>query len=94
VLVELIEPFKETLPEKNAGQLYIQVGAFSDKNNAEALMNRIDSLAVRRKVGSKIMQRSSLYSVLIGPYDSKEDAEKSSSIIASETELNTYIIKD
>ncbi len=40
------------------------------------------------------MQRSSLYSVLIGPYDSKEDAEKSSSIIASETELNTYIIKD
>ena len=94
VLVELIEPFKETLPEKNAGQLYIQVGAFSDKNNAEALMNRIDSLAVRRKVGSKIMQRSSLYSVLIGPYDSKEDAEKSSSIIASETELNTYIIKE
>ncbi|MDC0553184.1 septal ring lytic transglycosylase RlpA family protein [Methylophilaceae bacterium] len=94
VLVELIDPSSETVQDKDSRKFYIQAGAFSEESNAEAIIKKLDTLVYQQNIESKIMQRSSLFSVLIGPYLSKEEAENASSFIAAETNLNTYIIKD
>jgi rare lipoprotein A len=62
---------------QTAGQLYLQVGAFTDRNNAAQLLNRLLT-ATRENV---LINRASagdenIYRVRIGPLDSAADAQQ------------------
>jgi cell division septation protein DedD len=60
-----------------AGQLYLQVGAFTDHNNASQLLNRLvaattENVLINRKAEGK----ENIYRVRIGPLDSEADAQQ------------------
>ncbi len=66
---------------------YIQVGAFTDSKNAIELANRLRS----KGLPASVQKVSNLYKVIIGPYDSEENARKVLPIIRKE-ELYGYIV--
>ena len=70
---------------------FLQIGAFAQKNNALDLVKKIEAINSENNI--KIIKKASLYSVVIGPSSSKEEAEKLSSIISSELKQNAFIIK-
>ena len=92
VKIEVIIPnsnYADSLKEA----FFLQVGAFSKKNNALELVRKIKGIDPKNHNKIKIIQKSSLYSVLIGPAASKKEAENLSSIISSSLKQNAFIIK-
>lgn len=71
------QPIK--LPTKNApvtADLYLQVGAFSNQNNAETLKSELLKQNIpTHRINIKQNQQSALYRVHIGPYSSLDQAD-------------------
>lgn len=66
---------RKTMPVE--GQLYLQVGAFTDRNNATQLLNRLvgamsDNVLINRKATGNY----SVYRVRIGPLRSEKEADR------------------
>ncbi len=57
-----------------ADGLYVQVGAFSLRMNAEALRARVDREAADLAGRSEVVLRGSVYRVLVGPFDDPGNA--------------------
>ena len=62
---------------QSPGQLYLQVGAFTDHNNASQLLNRLvaatmENVLINRKAEGK----ANIYRVRIGPLNSEADAQQ------------------
>ena len=59
----------------NAAQLYLQVGAFTDRNNATQLLNRlVETMSENVLINRKTAGNDSVYRVRIGPLNSENDA--------------------
>jgi len=93
VKVEVISPLANSASYKSLNAFYIQVGAFSDQGNAVKLLNRITKNKIK-KITNKIIKKGSLYSVMIGPYTSRNKADEISKFLSEELSLNTFIVVD
>ena len=93
VKIEVIIPNSNHANDSLKKAFFLQVGAFSKKNNALELVRKIKGIDPKNHNKIKIIQKSSLYSVLIGPAASKKEAENLSSIISSSLKQNAFIIK-
>lgn len=61
-------------PERN--QHYIQVGAFTDRDRAEALRDRLKSIHDSANVKSETTSRLPLFRVRLGPFSNREEAQQ------------------
>jgi len=93
VKVEVISPLSNSAPHKNLNAFYIQAGAFSDHGNAVKLLNRITKNKIEKR-SNKIVKKGSLYSVMIGPYTSRNKANDISKFLSEKLSLNTFIVID
>jgi rare lipoprotein A len=75
--------------------LYLQVGAFSDRRNAERLMTRIASIErARPRIQDLELNGQHIYRVRLGPMASVEEADRvSSSVVAAGMELPHIVIE-
>jgi cell division septation protein DedD len=73
---------------------YIQAGAFSTEGNATNLMNRISRVKFKNTLNVRKLNKNSLHLVTIGPYKSKEIAEKALKNISKKIQLNSFIISE
>ena len=93
VKVEVISPLANSASYKSLNAFYIQVGAFSDHGNAVKLLNRITKNKIEKR-SNKIVKKGSLYSVMIGPYTSRNKANDISKFLSEKLSLNTFIVID
>jgi rare lipoprotein A len=93
VKVEVIRPLANSAPYKSLNAFYIQAGAFSDQGNAVKFLSRITKNKVKKR-SNKIIKKGSLYSVMIGPYTSRNKADEISKFLSEEFSLNPFIIMD
>ena len=93
VRVEVINPHSDPVSYKSLHAFYVQAGAFSDKNNAAKLLNRISKNKIEKKL-NEIIKKGSLYSVRLGPYSTRDKANEISKFLSEELSLNTFVIMD
>lgn len=83
-----------TDPTKNENNLYLQVGAFSEKKNANQLYKRLTRMFKQRKIHSNFSVDEKVYRVRIGPLVSVEDADKLSALLNNKGIETTKIVID
>ena len=71
-------------------QYFIQVGAFKNEANADALMKKIQGLDIDQNAGINSEYNTGLYRLKLGPYANKQEANQVASAIR--TKLNTSAI--
>ena len=102
VEVETIDPTQYTPPQETAKALptppttttpqhYVQAGAFGDENNAIALQNRIQGMDIEEVSRINRMYNDGLYRLTVGPYQTKEQAEKTAQTILNRLNISTII---
>ncbi len=70
-------PQPVTVATNNPGQLYLQVGAFTNRDNASQLLNRLVSATQQNiSINRKATNNYNVYRVRIGPLQSEADALK------------------
>ncbi|PPC88172.1 MAG: septal ring lytic transglycosylase RlpA family lipoprotein [Methylotenera sp.] len=69
-----------TTPANNnftiAPQYFVQVGAFKNEVNAQALAKRVQSLDIAQNAGINTVYNDYLHRLKLGPYENKSEAEK------------------
>ena len=83
-----------TYPVKSQYKLYLQVGAFSNLQNANKLQKRLSRMFKQRKIHSDFSSNKHIYRVRIGPLASVEDADKLSALLNNKGIPTTKIIID
>ena len=102
VEVETIDPTQYTPPQATAKasptpqttttpQHYVQAGAFGDENNAIALQNRIQGLDIEEVARINRMYNDGLYRLTVGPYQTKQHAEKIAQTILNRLNISPII---
>ncbi len=104
VKIQMINPSLTKVDLKSADNIssikssdenfYIQAGAFSSEDNANNLMSRISRAKFKNTLNVKKLNKNSLHLVTIGPYKSKEIAEKALEKISKKIQLNSFIISE
>lgn len=77
--------------EVATGQHYIQAGAFGDETNAITLQKRIQSLEIEESTRINRVYNNGLYRLMVGPYQTRQDAEKTANNIRSNLNISTII---
>ena len=79
--------------EKLVGaKYYIQVGAFSSKNNARRMQQRVEKRGYRSRVERQVVNKQSYYKVLVGPYSTRVRARAAKEKLEREEQDNFLII--
>jgi len=86
-----INPIPET-PEPAQQNYVIQVGSYSQQNNALALKMRLKKLGYPVKISVKIINAQQYYRVWVGPYPDKKTAKKIANKLKAQERLE-YLIK-
>lgn len=76
-------PVKSPVPKAEAGDYWIQAGSFSVKDNADALKSSFKDKGLPTAVTVKDTDGKSRYLVKIGPYTTREEANKWLSAVKS-----------
>lgn len=75
------------------GNVYVQLGAFSDIGNAEYLRDQLSgNLDV--EVSHAVVKGSDFFRVRVGPYSSTDDAERTRNYISAQGIANGRIVRD
>ncbi|MEO1946958.1 MAG: septal ring lytic transglycosylase RlpA family protein [Methylophilaceae bacterium] len=74
------------------GQHYVQAGAFGNENNAIALQNRINGLDIEDISKINRMYNDDLYRLTVGPYQTRQAAEKTAQQIRNILNTSTIIL--
>ena len=70
-------PVETISPDYSSGEFFIQVGAFSELENAEKLRTKLDSIDnILVKISQAVVDNRSLYRVRIGPLSDVDVADK------------------
>ncbi len=77
-----------------AGGIYLQFGAFSSAENANALARRINTQAATLPEPVSVVYQAPLYKVRLGPYVSRSQATHSAASLADAAGLNPVIALD
>ena len=75
-------------------QLYVQVGAFNSRYNAERLRKRLMGMITPSRVKFDYAEEQNLYRVRIGPFTSNEEAERLAQLISNKGISHPHIVVD
>jgi rare lipoprotein A len=75
-----------------AAAVYLQVGAFSSRENAESLQSRIAAEAAWLQEAVQVLMSGSLWRLHVGPYRSREDARSAAERIEAELDLKPLFV--
>ena len=73
-------------------QVYLQVGAFSQHQNAESLQNRIDNLSLPYKIKIEFDNQQDLYKVKLGPFASVSAADALTERLELNQNIKAYVV--
>lgn len=76
-----------------AGQLYLQLGAFSSTDNAEIFRARMTRELTWAQEPIAVLQKDGLYRVRLGPYKTREDAERIAAQIKTSHDFSPVVSK-
>ena len=79
-------------PQNVAKGLFVQVGAFKVKTNGDTLVEKLTKEKLAENTQINNWYNDGTYRVRIGPFASREEAERTATKIKSSLKLNTYII--
>jgi len=101
--VSAIDHFKKKTPsstttpavtQKAAAQVYLQVGAFSKRNNADELCEQLASLLTSGNINTGYNVENKLYRVRIGPLNTTEEASQIAARISQAGIAQAKIVYD
>lgn len=72
-------------------QHYIQAGAFGDETNAITLQKRIQALEIEESTKINRVYNNGLYRLMVGPYQTRQEAEKTANNIRQNLNISTII---
>lgn len=75
-------------------QVFLQVGAFSQAQNAKALLQRVARLGLDYKLKIEFDKSQALYKVKLGPFTSVKDADSITEQLDYSQNLHAYIVID
>ena len=81
-------------PPTRGGSIYLQFGAFSSAENAQALAQRVNVQSSGQAGLATVTHQPPLYKVRMGPYPSRDEAARTASQLAESTGLNPAIALD
>jgi len=73
-------------------QVYLQVGAFSQQQNAESLQNRIDNLSLPYNIKIEFDDKQDLYKVKLGPFASVSAADALTERLELNQNIQAYVV--
>ena len=100
-VVATITPVTTAQPNSNSSssntnasttQFFIQAGAFKNETNADALMQKIQGLDIEQNAGINSEYNSGLYRLKLGPYSSRQEADKVAAAIRAKLNTSAIII--
>ncbi|HXJ52637.1 MAG TPA: septal ring lytic transglycosylase RlpA family protein [Burkholderiales bacterium] len=77
---------------EQAGGVYVQVGAFTSRENAESLQARVARELGWLQESAQVLLSANLWRLQVGPYRSREDARSVADRIAGELDLKTLVV--
>ncbi len=72
-------------------EYFVQVGAFKNEVNAEALITKIQGLEIEQNAGINKVYNDGLHRLKLGPYDSKSAASQAAASIRKKLNIPTII---
>jgi rare lipoprotein A len=75
-----------------ASQYFIQAGAFKSEGNADLLMKKIQGLEIEQNAGINSEYNNGLYRLKLGPYASRQEADKVAATIRAKLNTSAIII--
>ncbi|MCL2103179.1 MAG: SPOR domain-containing protein [Syntrophorhabdaceae bacterium] len=85
------KPVGATATEKSR-RFVLQVSALRNRESAESLKNKLDAKGFRTRLSSETVGGRDLYKVRVGPYRTKEDANKAVKDIKAAFKLDPIIV--
>ena len=79
-------------PSEEASALYIQVGAFSSRDNAESLRTRVAHELVWLQETAEVLLTGNLWRLHVGPYRSQQDARSVAERIETQLNLKSFLV--
>ena len=77
---------------EQASGVYVQVGAFTSRENAESLQARVTRELGWLQESAQVLLSANLWRLQVGPYRSREDASSVADRIAGELDLKTLVV--
>jgi rare lipoprotein A len=79
-------------PQPRAGSLYLQLGAFSSRENAESLRARVAQELAWLKDAVQVLLAGNLWRLHVGPYGSRDDARSVAHRIEAQLQLKPLVV--
>jgi rare lipoprotein A len=79
-------------PQKQAAALYVQLGAFSTRENAESLRARVAQELAWLKDAAQVLLAGNLWRLQVGPYGSRDDARSVAQRIEAQLNLKPLVV--
>ncbi len=86
--------YKNSEASQTDSKMYLQVGAFNDRGNAEQLKQQLNELSGNVAVDTTRNGNNSIYRVRIGPLASAEEADRLASRITAQGFSEPHIVID
>jgi rare lipoprotein A len=77
---------------EQASAVYVQVGAFTSRENAESLQARVSRELAWLQEGAQVLLSGNLWRLHVGPYRTREDARSVADRIAGELDLKPLVV--
>ena len=72
--------------------IFIQVGAFKNEKNADFLLKQLTDMKIENSPSSKKQFSEDLFHVVIGPFNSKDEANLIADVIKSKIKISIFIL--
>lgn len=72
--------------------IFIQAGAFKNEKNADLLLKQLTDMKLENSPPSKKQSSEDLFHVVIGPFNSKDEATRISDLIKSKIKISIFIL--
>ncbi|MGB6008742.1 septal ring lytic transglycosylase RlpA family protein [Castellaniella sp.] len=87
-------PAAMTATAPTAGGIYLQFGAFSSEDNAQALAQRVNAQMDQALGQASVSYQPPLYKVRMGPFPSRDQAHHTASTLSASAGLNPVVAMD
>ena len=72
--------------------LYIQAGAFKNEKNADLLLKQLSDMGLENSPSFKKQFSEDLFHVVIGPFNSKDEANNIANLIKSKIKISIFVV--
>ena len=72
--------------------LYIQAGAFKNEKNADLLLKQLSDMGLENSPPFKKQFSEDLFHVVIGPFNSKDEANNIANLIKSKIKISIFVL--